>query len=300
MKRDKKLAADPDKREAFLQRQKGYQRTYLLKKKKVGAAAGEASVGGRSSSLSESASPPILKLDVDERNDEGNQERSPRTAGGQIKRNNDVIHVPEISSKNQCQKEPTLASAETTEYQMEGNIYEILIPEESNNSDDNFLYVPFSDWSDTFELEGDISTRNDRDTKRAANFAPLSTINQELSHALGALSPNPADVGLPIETPADIDWNDQVKKRAANVDPERPFLTEPVEKMPEAKRVCISLNFNTNRDARSQKLLWMINLLRLQWRCEEDRRCEVVKIPCTRPLILNHISNLNSINKLNR
>jgi hypothetical protein len=298
MKRDKKLAADPDKREAFLQRQKGYQRTYLLKKKKVGAAAGEASVGGRSSSLSESASPPILKLDVDERNDEGNQERSPRTVGGQIKRNNDVIHVPEISSRNQCQKEPTLASAETTEYQIEGNIYEILL-------DESFLDVAFSDWSASELDEGDIASRNDRDSKRAANFASRSTINQELSHALGALSPSPsvtspADVGLPIETPADIDWNDQVKKRAANDDPKHSFLTEPVEKMPEAKRVCISLNFNTNRDARSQKLLWMINLLRLQWRCEEDRRCEVVKIPCTRPLILNHISNLNSINKLNR
>jgi hypothetical protein len=292
-----------------------------LKKKKLGAAEEEASVGSRSSSLSESASPPILKLDVDERNDEGNQQRSPRTAVEQNKRNNEVIHVPEISSNsedfsgfldhifsdadgnekgNQCQKEPTLDSAETTEYQMEGNIYETLFPEESNNLDDNFLDVAFSNWRDiTSELdEGDIATRNDRDTKRAANFAPLSTINQELSHALGALSPNPADVGLPIETPADIDWNDQVKKRAANVDPERPFLTEPVEKMPEDKRVCISLNFNTNRDARSHKILWMINLLRLQWRCEEDRRCEVVKILCTRPLILNHISNFNSINKL--
>jgi hypothetical protein len=88
LKRDKELDANPIKKLAFLQRQQGYGKTQRLKKNKDKAAAEEASIGSRSSSLSESASPPLLKaVDAD--------------ANGRVKKRKSTsktILVPETSN----------------------------------------------------------------------------------------------------------------------------------------------------------------------------------------------------------
>jgi hypothetical protein len=99
LKRDEALASDPDKKEAKrLWRVEYDRKRRKLKKKTVEAAAEEASVGSRSSSLSESAGPPILKAVDAGANGGVKKSKSTSVAYPNAKQSKKTILVPENSN----------------------------------------------------------------------------------------------------------------------------------------------------------------------------------------------------------